>query len=152
MQITPYLTFNGNCSEAFRFYAECLGGTIEMMMSHGDSPVAAQVPKEWHSAIMHARLKVGDGVLMASDVPPEQGQTPQGFSISIGAATPAEAERVFEALSAGGTVRMPLQPTFWAERFGMLVDRFGIAWMVNCEGAQAGAVDDAVRKPARAMK
>jgi PhnB protein len=138
MQITPYLTFNGNCAEAFRFYAESLGGTIEMMMSHGDSPVAAQVPKEWHSAIMHARLKVGDAVLMASDTPPEQGQTPQGFSVSLGVDTPAEAERVFKALADGGTVRMPLQQTFWAQRFGMLVDRFGIPWMVNCE-APAGA-------------
>jgi PhnB protein len=152
MQVTTYLTFNGNCAEAMRYYAEHLGGTIEMMLSHGDAPIADQVPKEWHESIMHARLALGDGLLMASDAPPEHGQPPQGFSVSLGVVTPAEAERVFAALADGGTVRMPLQPTFWAERFGMVVDRFGIPWMVNCEGTRAGAVEDATRKPARAMK
>ena len=152
MQITPYLTFNGNCAEAFRFYAESLGGTIEMMMSHGESPIAAQVPKEWHSAIMHARLKVGDAVLMASDAPPEQGQTPEGFSVSLGVDTPAEAERIFEALAEGGTVRMPLQQTFWAARFGMVVDRFGIPWMVNCEAERADERAEPVRRPARSIR
>ncbi len=133
MDLTTYLTFRGDCRAAFELYAEALGGTIEMMMTHGDSPVAAQVPKEWHASIMHARLRVGNGVLMGSDAPPEHQETPQGFSVSLGVATPAEADRVFAKLSEGGTVRMPLQETFWAARFGMFVDRFGIPWMVNCE-------------------
>jgi PhnB protein len=91
MQVTTYLTFNGNCAEAIRYYSEHLGGTIEMMMSHGESPIAGQVPRERHDAIMHARVRLGDGLLMASDAPPEQGQTPQGFAVALGVATPAEA-------------------------------------------------------------
>ena len=82
---------------------------------------------------MHARLVVGDRVLMGSDVPPDHHDKPQGFSVSLGIDTPAEAERIFRALAEGGTVQMPLQETFWALRFGTLVDRFGIPWMVNCE-------------------
>jgi PhnB protein len=133
MDIHTYLTFRGDCRAAFELYAETLGGTIEMMMTHGDSPVAAQVPKEWQASIMHARLRVGSSVLMGSDAPPEHQETPQGFSVSLGVATPAEAERIFTKLAEGGTVRMPLQETFWAMRFGMFVDRFGVPWMVNCE-------------------
>jgi PhnB protein len=135
MEITPYLTLRGDCRAAFEFYAATFRGTIEMMMSHADSPVAAQVPKDWHASIMHARLRVGNTVLMGSDAPPEQHQTPQGFSVSLAVDTPAEAERVFAALATNGAVRMQLQETFWATRFGMVVDRFGVPWMVNCEKA-----------------
>jgi PhnB protein len=137
MELTPYLTFDGRCREAFEHYARVTGGTIEMMLSHTESPVADQVPKEWGPMIMHARLRVGNGVLMGSDAPPDRRQTPQGFSVSLGVEKPAEAERIFNGLADGGSVTMPLQQTFWAERFGMCVDRFGIPWMVNCEGAVA---------------
>jgi PhnB protein len=133
MQVNPYLTFNGQCEAAFKFYAQCLGGKIEAMMTHGDSPMANQVSSEWHKKILHARLMVGDKILMGSDAPPERYENPQGFSVSLGIDDPAAAERIFHALAENGTVTMPIQQTFWALRFGMLVDRFGIPWMVNCE-------------------
>ena len=135
MQLNPYLLFDGQCEAAFKFYERCLGGKVEMMLTHGDSPAADQVSPDWHGKIMHARLVVGDRVLMGSDAPPEHYEAAKGFSVSLGIDTPAEAERIFHALAEKGTVRMPLQQTFWAARFGMLVDRFGIPWMVNCEQA-----------------
>jgi PhnB protein len=102
---------------------------------HAGSPAEEHVPAEWRDKILHARLLVGDQVLMASDAPPDHQTTPQGFSISLQVKTPAEAERLFEALSEGGTVKMPIQKTFWSEAFGMLVDQFNIPWMVNCIAA-----------------
>lgn len=136
-QINPYLLFNGNCEEAFNFYAETLGGVIEAMMPHAGTEAANHVPAEWHAKILHARLRVGNQVLMASDAPPGQYQAPQGFSVSLQIDDPAEAERAFFALAEGGTVQMPFGETFWAHRFGMAVDRFGTPWMINCEKAPA---------------
>jgi len=135
MQLNPYLLFNGQCETAFKFYEKCLGGKIEAMVLHEGTPAADQVPAEWRKKILHARLVVGDQVLMGSDAPPDRFQKPQGFSVSLGVKDPAEAERIFLALAENGKVRMPIQKTFWAARFGMLVDRFGIPWMVNCEKA-----------------
>ena len=135
MQLNPYLNFNGQCEAAFKFYERCLGGKIEMMMTHANSPMAEQTPPDWRNKIMHARLVIGDKVLMGSDAPPQFFETPKGFSVSISVDTEAEADRIFNALSEKATVRMPIQETFWARRFGMLVDQFGIPWMVNCERA-----------------
>jgi len=135
MQLNPYLTFNGNCEQAFKFYAEILGGKIEMMMTHAESPMADQVPQDWRKKIIHARMTIGDKVLMGSDAPPDRYQKPQGFSVSLGVDKPADAERIFKALSSGATVQMPLQKTFWSPAFGVLVDRFGIPWMVSTEQA-----------------
>ena len=132
MELNPYLTFNGQCEAAFKFYERCLGGKIEMMLSHGEAPTAAQAPPDWHRKIMHARLVVGGKMLMGSDAPPDRYERPKGFSVSIIVQGPAEAEHIFEALSEKGTVQMPLQQTFWATRFGTLVDQFGIPWMINC--------------------
>jgi PhnB protein len=132
MQINTYLYFNGNCEEAFTFYAKCLGGKIDTMMPHAGSPAAGHVPAEWGSKILHAHMTIGEGVLMASDAPPGHYAKPQGFSISIGLNDPAEAERIFKAMSEGGNVTMPMAETFWAVRFGMFVDKFGVPWMVNC--------------------
>lgn len=135
MQATPYLNFDGNCEEAFRFYEELLGGKIEAMMTHGNSPIAGEVPPEWHDRIMHAYLVAGDAVLMGSDSPPEYYQKPQGLYVSLSVDDPADAKRIFDALAEDGTVTMPFEKTFWAEGgFGMLVDRFGTPWMVNCAG------------------
>jgi PhnB protein len=135
MQLNPYLNFDGRCEAAFKFYERCLGGKIEMMLTHAEAPTAEQVPAEWRSKIMHARLVVGDRVLMGSDSPPAHHEEPKGFYVSLGVDDPADADRIFHALAEHGTVRMPIQKTFWAVRFGMLVDQFGIPWMVNCEGA-----------------
>ncbi|MFL6233497.1 MAG: VOC family protein [Thermoanaerobaculia bacterium] len=131
MQVNPYLFFNGQCEEAFNTYARILGGKIEAMIKHQGSPAEGHVPPEWGDKIMHAMLRVGDGALMASDAPPEHQERPQGFSVSIHFTDVAEAERVFNALAEGGKVNMPFSETFWAVGFGMLVDRFGIPWMVN---------------------
>jgi len=120
MKINPYLMFNGNCEAAFTHYAKALGGKIEMMLPHEGSPAESQVPAEWQKKIMHARLAVGEWVLMGSDAPPAFYQPMQGFSVSLNIDTPAEAERVFKALADNGTVRMPLEKTFWAERFANL--------------------------------
>jgi len=133
MQLDPYLFFNGQCEEAFQFYAQCLGGKIEAMLPHAGTPAEEHVPAEWGRKILHARLVAGDKVLMGSDAPPGRFQQPQGFSLSLTIDNPAEAERLFHALAENGTVHMPLAKTFWAARFGMLVDRFGIPWMINCE-------------------
>lgn len=133
MQLNPYLLFNGQCEAAFRFYERCLGGKIVAMMPHAGTPAEGQVPPEWRDKIIHGRLVVGDQVLMGSDAPPDHFEKPQGFSVTLGIDNPVEAERLFNALAENGTVRMPIQQTFWAERFGMLVDRFGIPWMINCE-------------------
>jgi PhnB protein len=136
MQLNSYLFFNGQCEAAFKFYEKCLGGKIDAMLPHAGTPAEGQVPANWRDKIMHARLVVGDEVLMGSDAPPEHFQQPQGFSVALGVNDPAEAERIFNALADKGTVRMPIQQTFWAVRFGMLVDRFGIPWMINCEKSE----------------
>jgi len=133
MQLNPYLTFNGQCEAAFKFYEKVLGGKIEAMLTHEGSPMADQVPPEWRSKIMHTRLTVGDSLLMGSDAPPDRYEPMKGITVSLGIDDPGEAERVFHALSENGTVQMPIQKTFWAARFGMLVDRFGTPWMINCE-------------------
>ncbi|MBF9233009.1 VOC family protein [Microvirga alba] len=133
MQMNPYLIFNGRCEEAFKFYAKCLGGEIVAMIPHRGTPAADHVPPESLDTILHARLVAGGNVLMGSDASPDRYEGTKGFSVSINTEDPSEAERVFHALAENGAVRMPMQETFWAVRFGMLVDQFGIPWMVNCE-------------------
>jgi PhnB protein len=135
MQLNTHLSFNGQCKEAFTFYQQCLGGNIQSMMTHGDSPMADQVPSEWRDKILHATLVVGETTLMGADVPPDSYKAPTGFSVTIQINDPSDAERIFRGLSEDGTVTMPLQETFWAAGFGMVVDRFGIPWMVNCAKA-----------------
>jgi PhnB protein len=132
MQLYPYLHFDGQCEEAFKFYEKCLGGKIAFMMPHEGTPVAEKVPAEWGKKILHATLNIGENVLQGSDAPPNHYQKPQGFSVSISMKDPASADRVFQALAENGTVQMPIQETFWAVRFGMVTDRFGIPWMINC--------------------
>ena len=135
MQMNPYLFFDGQCEAAFKFYAELLGGKIEAMMTHEGTPAAGQVPAEWRTKIIHARINLGGQILMGSDAPPDHQEKGQGFSINISVESPAEAERIFHALAENGAATMPIGETFWAVRFGMLVDRFGIPWMINCEKA-----------------
>lgn len=133
MQLNPYLSFNGRCEAAFKFYEKVLGGKIEAMMTYGSSPMAEQTSPEWRNKIMHARLSIGDKILMASDAPPDRYEAMKGIMVTLGIDDPGEAERIFRALSENATVQMPIQETFWARRFGMLVDQFGTPWMVNCE-------------------
>lgn len=132
MQLNPHLHFNGNCEEALKFYEKSLNGRITLMMPYEGSPVAEQVPAAWRSKILHSELSIGDDVLTAADAPPDSYKKPQGFSVTLNLKDPADAERIFHAFAEGGTVQLPLQETFWAQRFGMLVDRFGVPWMINC--------------------
>ena len=134
-QAIAYLAFNGNCADAMRFYEKALGGKLEVLMSGAESPMAEQMPKEFAHRILHARLALpGGGLLYAGDTPanvPYEGI--KGVSIAVDYASVDEAEKVFSALAAGGQVTMPMQPAFWAKRWGMLVDKFGAAWIVNGE-------------------
>lgn len=132
MKVNPHLNFNGQCREAFKLYQEGLGAKVQAMMTWGESPMADHVSAELHDKIVHATLVIGETELSGNDAPPDRYEAPKGFSVTIQIKDPAEAERVFNALAEGGTVTMPIQQTFWAARFGMLVDRFGIPWMVNC--------------------
>ncbi|MBU6950168.1 YciI family protein [Hahella sp. HN01] len=131
-QVNTYLFFNGQCKEAFEYYAQVLGGKIEYSVTFAECPDPTQNPPGWEDKIMHICMTVGDRRLMASDTPPGHFEEPKGFFVQLDMDTPEEADRLFNALLEGGQVRMPLQQTFWAQRFGMLVDRFGTPWMINC--------------------
>jgi PhnB protein len=137
MQLNPYLSFDGRCEAAFKFYEKALGGKIVAKMTYGETPMKEQSPAELHGKIAHIRMSIGDTLLMGSDSPPNRYEPAKGITVMLGIDTPGEAERVFKELSEGGTITMPIEETFWARRFGMLVDRFGIPWMVNCERPQA---------------
>ena len=134
-QAIAYLAFNGNCADAMRFYEKALGGKLEVLMSGAESPMAAQMPKEFAHRILHARLALpGGGTLFAGDAPanvPYEGI--KGVSITVDYDAVAQAQKVFDALAAGGQVSMPMQPAFWAKQWGMLVDKFGTPWIVNGE-------------------
>lgn len=134
MKLNPYLNFNGECAAALKFYEEALGGKVVFSMTWREMPGAEQFPAETHNLIMHATLNVGDDTLMCADSPPGQYKTPTGMNVSIHLKEVPEGERIFQTLSEGGNVKMPFQKTFWSPGFGMCVDRFGIPWMVNCEG------------------
>jgi len=133
VQLNPYLTFNGRCEEAFKFYERVLAGKITFTMTWGEMPEANQFPAEAHKLIMHATLSVGDQVLMGADSPPGSYQPPQGINVSLHPKDVAAAERIFNALAEGGSVTMPFQKTFWSSGFGMCVDQFGIPWMINTD-------------------
>jgi PhnB protein len=133
MQVSPYLSFKGGCEAAFKFYAECLGGELGPIFHYAGSPMAESAPADWQDKVMHGSVTVGGQVLMGGDVAPDRYEETKGFSLSVQIASTAEAERIFGALADGGKVMMPLEKTFWAERFGMVVDRFGIPWLINFE-------------------
>ena len=133
MEFSPYLLFNGDCAEAFKFYEQVLGGKIEAMMPFAGSPSAESAPPEWGDKILHASMKIDGQYIMASDAPPGHFAKPQGISVSIALNDRDKGESIFNSLAEGGDVQMPFQKTFWASGFGMCTDRFGIPWMVNCE-------------------
>jgi len=135
MQVNAYLSFNGQCEAAFKLYEELLGGQIGDIFRYAGTPLADQVPSDWQDKVMHATLTIGGQMLMGGDVAPDSYEAPKGFSMSIHIKGATEAERIFRELSQGGKVGMPLEKTFWADRFGMVVDRFGIPWLINCEGS-----------------
>lgn len=135
-KLTPYLGFDGNCAEAMRFYEAALGGKIEMMLTYGESPMAEQVSAEHRQRVMHSALGLpAGGQLFAADRPPgTERTTPSGFNgigLALEYADVAAGEAAFKALAEGGAVSMPMAPSFWVERFGMLTDRYGVGWMIN---------------------
>ncbi|HRP35994.1 MAG TPA: VOC family protein [Gammaproteobacteria bacterium] len=136
MLIQPYLFFDGRCEEAVAFYQAALGARLEMLMRYRDSPdplPPGMVPPERIDQVMHASLRIGDAVLMASDDCSGNARHFGGFSLSLSVPDAATADRVFSALADGGQVVMPLGKTFWSPRFGMVTDRFGVGWMVSQE-------------------
>lgn len=132
MHFNPHLSFNGQCDVAFRFYEQCLGGKILMMMSYKESPASEQMSPDMGPKIIHATLALGEQMLSGGDVPPESYQKPQGFSLMLHLTDAEEAESIFSTLAENGSVQLPLQATFWAKGFGMLTDQFGIPWAINC--------------------
>jgi len=138
MKVTPYLNFDGQCAEAFAFYAELFGGKIGFIQTFGESPMAQAVPVEDHGAVMHASLELPDGQLIqGSDAPGGRYNTPAGFMVTVSLDDPDRADHIFKELLKGGVETMAMQETFWALRFGMLVDRFAIPWMFNVEKPMA---------------
>ena len=130
MKLNTYLNYGGNCAEAFKFYEKNLGGKILMLMKHGDMPDPSQVSPEAKNTILHARMMIGETVLMASDVPAARFQPMRSVYLSLIVDSDSEAERVYALLSEGGEVFMKMQETFFASRFAQLRDRFGTSWMI----------------------
>jgi PhnB protein len=138
MQVFTNLTFDGDCAEAFAFYARILGATVTFSLRYGDSPMAGDVPDAWRDKIAHSTLTLPDGTrIYGTDSAPGTYEPPRGFSLTVNPVDVEQAHATFDALAEGGGVTMPLQPTFWAAAFGTLVDRFGIIWAINCEAQQS---------------
>jgi PhnB protein len=135
--INPYLNFDGNCEEAFTFYKSVFGGEFQMIQRISETPHADQLPANERKRLMHVSLPVGNGtMLMGSDIMPSMGHKlviGNNNHISIHPETKIETDRIFKSLSAGGTVTMPLEKTFWGAYFGMFADKFGVLWMINCD-------------------
>ena len=129
--VQPYLFFGGRCEEALEFYRNAIGAEVQMMMRFKESPEPHGLPEGFGDKVMHASVRIGASIVMASDGRCEGSAKFDGFSLSIVVPDEAEADRVFAALSDGGSVTMPLAKTFWAPKFGMLEDRFGLGWMVS---------------------
>jgi PhnB protein len=133
MKLNPYLYFPGTCQEAMNTYAKVLGGEIVAMMTYGDMPGDNEISSDLAKKIAHARIVIGDQVLMASDLGPDRFKPMQGSVVTLNIPEPDEADRVFRGLVDDGTEIMPMTETFWAVKFGVFVDRFGTQWMINCE-------------------
>jgi PhnB protein len=133
MKFVPYLSFDGRCREAFAFYEKVFDGKIVAMTSHGETPAGEHVPADWQDKIINAHLIAGDQELMGADSPPSQGGAKMsGFSVSIQIDNENDGQRMFNAFADGGHVIMPFEPTFWAKKFGMVTDKYGTPWMINC--------------------
>lgn len=136
VEMNVHLAFAGNCQEAMNFYAELIGGHLEAMLTFGETPMADDMPADWRDKIAHASINLRGRRIMGADSSGDCYQRPQGAQIHLEFDQPAQAERVFAALAEGGEVIMPFEETFWAHRFGMAADRFGIQWMISCETKQ----------------
>jgi PhnB protein len=134
LRITPHLCFDGRCEEAFGIYRQVLGGQITTMLTYGESPMAEHVDAKWHGMIAHATLRLDGQELFGVDALPDDYESPGGMYVTVNVVNPEDARRLFAALCDAGTVRVPYNKTFWSAGFGVLIDRFGIPWEINCEG------------------
>ena len=130
MKLNTYLNYGGNCEQAFRFYEQHLGGKITAMMTYGQMPNPAGVAPQMKDGILHARINLGETVLMGADIPPERFQPMRSAYLSLSVSSIDEAERIYALLSDGGQIFMPMEETFFAFRFAMLRDKFGTSWMI----------------------
>jgi PhnB protein len=135
MSVSIHLSFDGQCEAAFRFYEQCFSAKVITMIKWSESPVADQAPPGGGNRILHATLQAGDAHVFGADSAPGNYEKPQGFSVLFDVRDTAEAERIFGKLAEGGTITMPLQETFWARSYGVVTDRFGIPWEINCSKA-----------------
>lgn len=133
MRLYTHLNFGGNCREAFEFYEQNVGGKVTMMMTQAEMPGANQTPSANSSAVAHARMSIAGTELIGNDVPAGHFQPMRSAYLYLGLDSPEEAERIYAVLSEQGEVYMPLAETFYASRFGMLRDRFGVSWTLICE-------------------
>ena len=133
LSVQPYLFFNGRCEEALNFYRDAIGADTQIVMRFKDSPPHPDAKPEQGEKVMHATITIGETMLMASDGQCDGAAKFEGFSLAINVPDESEADRVFNALAKGGKVEMPLAPTFWAPKFGMLADKFGVGWMVSVQ-------------------
>jgi PhnB protein len=130
MRLNTYLNYGGNCADAFKFYERHLGGTITMMMKHGEAPDQSQVKPEWKDAVLHARMTLGGTEISAADIPPDRFQPMRSAYLSLSVDSVPEAERVYALLTDGGQIFMKMEETFFAHRFAMFRDKFGTNWML----------------------
>ncbi len=135
MKLYTYLNYGGNCRQAFEFYEKHLGGRITSVTTHGEQPDSSKVPPDWRKAVLHARIELGDTVLLGADIPPERFQPMRSAYLSLLVDSVDDAERIYALLSDGGQIFMPMEETFFAHRFAMLRDRFGTSWMLLHERA-----------------
>jgi PhnB protein len=133
VKLYTYLNYGGNCRQAFEFYAEHLGGRIVMLTTHAEQPNQERVPADWKNAVLHARLELGGTVIFGADIPPDRFQPIRSAYLSLMLDSVVDAERVYALLIDGGQIFMPMEKTFFAERFAMLRDRFGTSWMLMRE-------------------
>ena len=137
MQLFTYLNYGGNCRQAFEFYAEHLGGRITMLTTHAEQPNQERVPDDWKNAVLHARIELGGTTVFGADIPPDRFQPMRSAYLSLMLDSVRQAEEIYALLSDGGQIFMPMEKTFFAERFAMLRDRFGTSWMLLHERAPA---------------
>ena len=131
MRVSPHLCFDGRCRAAFAAYQKILGGTIQTMLTYGESPMAAQVDPNWHDRIVHATMQFGDIELTGVDLLPKDDREPQGFYVTLTIESAARASQIFASLAEGGKIHLPFQGTFWSPGYGVLIDQFGVPWEVN---------------------
>jgi len=137
MKLYTYLNYGGNCRQAFEFYAEHLGGKITMITTHGEQPDPSKAAPDWNDAVLHARIEMGDTVLLGADIPPERFQPMRSAYLTLVVDSNEDAERIYALLTEGGEIFMRMEETFYAHRFAMMRDRFGTSWMLLHEKPMA---------------